>query len=306
MKTKKLTINELLAEIADHRKEVRNYKDVLHRIKLVAKMGMWEIDVEKKEVIWSDVTREIHEAEHEYNPSIEEGINFFTKGKSRQAITQAFNKAIEQNTDYDLEVQIKTAKGNIKWTRVIGISEFKDGKCIRVYGLFQDIDQNVKYRMELERQKELFRQTFEFAPNGMALISLEGKWVQVNQQVCNMLNYTKEELSKLTFQDITHPEDLDLDLKLLEELLAGKRESYQMEKRYFDKSSNLVWALLSVSMMKDETGKPLYFVSQLTNITEKKNYQKQHLLKTKDCLTSPILYHTIFARILAIFLCFFL
>ena len=104
----------------------------------------------------------------------------------------------------------------------------------------------------------------------MALIGLDGNWLQVNQKVCSMLGYSKEELSKLTFQDITHPEDLDIDLKMLDELATGKIDSYQMEKRYFNKDKNIVWALLGVSMMKDEEGNPHHFVSQLTDITEKK------------------------------------
>ncbi len=106
----------------------------------------------------------------------------------------------------------------------------------------------------------------------MALIGLDGNWLQVNQKVCSMLGYSKEELSKLTFQDITHPEDLDIDLKMLDELATGKIDSYQMEKRYFNKDKNMVWALLGVSMMKDEEGNPHHFVSQLTDITEKKYY----------------------------------
>ncbi|WP_338790780.1 PAS domain S-box protein [Bernardetia sp. MNP-M8] len=266
----KLTTDQLIAKIANQEKEVKNYKEVLHQIKTAAQMGIWEVDLEKHTMKWSDVTKQIHGVEVDYEPTIEEGIHFYPEGKNRQVITEVFKEAIEKGINYDLELQILTATGNLKWVRLIGISEIKNGKCEKLYGLIQDIDQAVKYRLELEQQKKLFRQTFEFAPNGMALVGLDGNWTQVNQQVCIMLGYTKEELSKLTFQDITHPDDLDLDLKLLEELLAGKRESYQMEKRYFHKSGNLVWALLSVSLMKDKEGNPVHFVSQLTDITDKK------------------------------------
>ncbi|WP_375561785.1 PAS domain S-box protein [Bernardetia sp. OM2101] len=266
----KLTTTELLAKIANQEKEVKNYKEVLHQIKMAAQMGIWEVDLETQVLTWSDVTKQIHEVEMDYCPTLEEGINFYLEGKNRQTITKIITEAIEKGINYDTELQIQTVKGNIKWVRVIVISEFENQKCKKLYGLFQDINQTVKYRQELEQQKELFRQTFEFAPNGMALVALNGNWIQVNQQVCSMLGYTKEELSKLTFQDITHPEDLDLDLQLLEELIAGERENYQMEKRYFHKLGNLVWALLGVSMMKDSEGNPAHFVSQLTDITEKK------------------------------------
>ncbi|WP_338767506.1 PAS domain S-box protein [Bernardetia sp. ABR2-2B] len=266
----KLDNIELLEKLANQEQETKNYQEVLDRIQKVSKMGLWEVNLEEQKVIWSEVTRQIHEVEGDYNPTVENGINFFVEGKSRDLIIEVFTKAVEEGINYDVEVELRTAKGNSVWTRAIGISEFEDRKCKRVYGLFQDIDESYKRRQQLERQKELFRQTFEFAPNGMALINLEGRWIQVNQQVCTMLGYTKYELFNLTFQDITHPDDLDLDLKLLDELVEGKRESYQMEKRYFSKSDGLVWAILSVSMMRDEAGKPLHFVSQLTDITEKK------------------------------------
>mgnify|MGYP000480573685 CR=1 FL=1 len=265
-----LSTAELLSKIAKQEKEVNNYKNVLNKIKTAAKMGIWEIDLATKEVYWSNVTCKIHEVGTGYQPTIEKGIEFYREGEHREAITKVVKEAIELGKSCDIELQIITAKGGYKWVRVIVISEFKNGECTKLYGLFQDINESVTYRKKLEQQKELFRQTFEFAPNGMALIGLDGAWIQVNKQVCKMLGYNKEELYKLTFQDITHPEDLSLDLELLRELKKGKRENYQMEKRYFDKSNNLVWALLSVSMMKDEENKPLYFVSQLTDITEKK------------------------------------
>ncbi|WP_291726308.1 sensor histidine kinase [Bernardetia sp.] len=280
----KLKTVELLDQLVEIGKEIKNYQEILGRVKSIAKMGLWEVNLEKQTVFWSDITRQIHEAEDGYSPSVEEGINFYVEGESRDLIIKVFTRAVEKGENYDVEVEIRTAKGNRIWARAIGISEFKDGKCERVYGLFQDINESYIRRQELEQQKELFRQTFEYAPNGMALISLEGKWVQVNQQVCNMLGYTKEELAKLTFHDITHPEDLDLDLKLLEELMAGKRESYQMEKRYYDKYNHIVWVLLSVSMMKNKAGKPLHFVSQLTDITEKKLLLEKTLAQNERLL----------------------
>lgn len=266
----KLNTCKILEQLIEISKEVETYQDILNRVQNVAKIGLWEVNLEQQTIFWSSVTCQIHEVEEGYKPSIEKGINFFVEGESRELITEVFTRAVEEGKNYDVEVELQTAKGNRVWARSIGICEIEDGKCKRVYGLFQDINESYKRRQELEQQRELFRQTFEFAPNGMALISLDGRWIQVNQQVCTMLGYTKEELSKLTFQDITHPEDLDLDLKLLEELKEGKRETYQMEKRYYNKSNNLVWAILSVSMMVDKNGKPLLFVSQLTDITEKK------------------------------------
>ena len=128
-------------------------------------------------------------------------------------------------------------------------------------------------------QEELFQNIFEFANGGIAIVALEGRWVKVNPSLVQLLGYAEEELYDLTFQDITHPEDLNKDLKQLDLLRKGEIENYQMEKRYFHKNGDVIWALLSVSMVVDEFKKPYYFISQITEITEqKKNVLQLNLL----------------------------
>jgi PAS domain S-box-containing protein len=115
-----------------------------------------------------------------------------------------------------------------------------------------------------------FRSAMEYAPIGMALVSREGHWLRVNKAVAEMLGYTEEELQQKTFQDLTHPDDLDNDLTLVRHLLGGDIDSYQMEKRYFHRSGRVVRALLSVSLLRDATGGPRYFISQIQDITARK------------------------------------
>lgn len=117
---------------------------------------------------------------------------------------------------------------------------------------------------------EVFKNAFEYSAIGMALVSLEGKWLKVNSRVCEILGYSADELLNLTFQDITHPDDLDLDLKYVQQMIAGEIETYNMEKRYFHKSGKTVWVLLSVSLAKNSERKPLFFISQIKDITERK------------------------------------
>ncbi|MDR6300905.1 sensor histidine kinase [Mesonia maritima] len=128
-----------------------------------------------------------------------------------------------------------------------------------------------KYRFSLEEKLRIsesaFKNNFENAAIGMAIITLDGKWHKVNNRISSMLGYTKEELSKLTFQEITFPEDLEKDLGLLKKLTNGNIPYYQMEKRYFHKSGKIVYGILAVSMVHDEKGNPLYFISQVIDIT---------------------------------------
>jgi PAS domain S-box-containing protein len=141
------------------------------------------------------------------------------------------------------------------------------------YGLIQDIHEKSAFYQQLALQEEQFRQTFDFAPIGMALVGLDGKWLRVNNAVCHLLGYTAEELHQLSFQDITHPEDLEADLALLNDVIEGRRTNYSMEKRYFHRNGAVIDALLSVSLMKDQAGKPMYFVSHINDITERKQLE---------------------------------
>ncbi|MBM9546487.1 PAS domain S-box protein [Leptospira sp. 201903074] len=150
-----------------------------------------------------------------------------------------------------------------------------DGTHFSVYGTEQAINEIKKMEKALRISEDAFRGNFDNAAIGMALLDETGRWLKVNKRVCDILGYTEKELMELTFQDITHPEDLNLDLSYLEELVTDKRKFYQMEKRYFHKKGNIVYAILAVSMVKNEEGKVLYFVSQIIDITEWKLVERE-------------------------------
>jgi PAS domain S-box-containing protein len=122
----------------------------------------------------------------------------------------------------------------------------------------------------LSENQERFRGAFDNAPIGMAMVSPEGRWLQVNRSLCEIVGYTAEELLATTFQAITHPDDLEADLDHVRQMLDGEIRFYQMEKRYFHRQGHIVCVLLSVSLVRDAEGQPLYFISQIQDITERK------------------------------------
>jgi PAS domain S-box-containing protein len=123
---------------------------------------------------------------------------------------------------------------------------------------------------ELQISQEQFRSAFGFAAIGMALVSLEGRWLRVNRALCAIVGYSERELLNLTFQDITHPDDLARDLEYVRRLLAGEIPTYQMEKRYLHKQGNVIWVLLSVSLVRAEDGSFVHFIAQIQDITTRK------------------------------------
>jgi len=119
-----------------------------------------------------------------------------------------------------------------------------------------------------------FRNAMEYSAIGMALVSTEGKWLQVNQSLCRFLGYSSDELLALTFQQITWPGDLKNDLEKLEKLTAGEINSYSMEKRYYTNEGNVVWALLTASVVRDSEGETLYYIAQIEDINELKHSEQ--------------------------------
>lgn len=124
--------------------------------------------------------------------------------------------------------------------------------------------------------EERFRGAFDHAAIGMALVAPDGQWLQVNRFLCEITGYSEAELLARTFQDITHPDDLDADLGFLRQVLSGEIASYQMEKRYLHKDGQVVWVLLTVSLVRDRHDQPVYFIKQLQDVSGRK-LREQHL-----------------------------
>lgn len=122
----------------------------------------------------------------------------------------------------------------------------------------------------LQTSEDRFRSAFDFAAVGMALVSLDGRFLQVNRSLCVILGYSETELLQTTFPAITYPDDLEADLEWNDRLLSGETQGYHLEKRYLHAQGHIVWGLLSVSLVRDPHGNPLYFVAQIEDITERK------------------------------------
>ncbi|WP_428943497.1 diguanylate cyclase [Pantoea sp. FN060301] len=125
-----------------------------------------------------------------------------------------------------------------------------------------------KEKRHITESETRFRHAMEYSAIGMALVSPQGQWLQVNKSLCRLLGYSEKELSQMTFQQITHPDDLEADVSQLYALLLGDIETYSMEKRYFRKDGELVRASLTVSLVRDSEQLPLYFISQIEDITD--------------------------------------
>jgi PAS domain S-box-containing protein len=143
------------------------------------------------------------------------------------------------------------------------------GRAARVV-LARDLTGERQARRALEASERRFRAALHHAPIGMAMVGLDGRWLEANRALCRLTGYSESELRATRFQQITHPDDLYADLAQVGRLLAGEAEWYALEKRYLRKDGSPVWVLLTVSLVRGPDGGPLHFVAQVQDITERR------------------------------------
>jgi diguanylate cyclase (GGDEF)-like protein/PAS domain S-box-containing protein len=176
---------------------------------------------------------------------------------------------------YTREKRYVRPDGSVVWVRLCGTTAIDHGTGSRVFvAHVVDISEHRRRDQALAEAEDRFRSAFDNAPIGMALVAPDGRFIKVNRSLCDLTGYSETDLLVRSFQAITHPDDLDADLALVQDVLADRRRSYQMEKRYHHADGHVIWVTLSVSLVRDPGGEPLYFISQIEDISNRKQRER--------------------------------
>ncbi|MCJ7758335.1 MAG: PAS domain S-box protein, partial [Gillisia sp.] len=190
--------------------------------------------------------------------------------------------------NYKLETRFILKTGEIIWCNVnTSIFSEPDEVGSLIITQVEDITSRKKLENKVQENANFFKNAFEYSPNAMAMISLKGKFLKANRNLAQTIGYSQEELLDRNFQEITHPEDFENDFELLDEIVAHKRETYQIKKRYVHKNGSIIYGLLNVSLLRGSAGEPLYFVAQINDITKNraaKEALKQSLSEFQDIM----------------------
>ncbi len=151
----------------------------------------------------------------------------------------------------------------------------EDGKVKGYYAILTDITKYIKAQEKLQTTENLFRRTFNHAPIGAAIVSLDFKFLRVNQELCRITDYSSEELLKIGFPDITHPDDLEKDVQYARDLEKGLIDHYQMDKRYIRKNGEPIWIKLSLRLIRDTSGAPLFYLPMMEDIDDRKKQEEE-------------------------------
>lgn len=193
-------------------------------------------------------------------------INIWNDFKDRERLVQGLKK---DGKYYNLEAKFKTKSGRLI-DGLMSASLINLDNVPHLINITRDISEIKKTQERLQKSELLFRKAFENSTSGMCLTSLKGEILRVNNKLCEILGYSSEELLGSSFPEITLPEDIPMGRENIEKALDGKIDFIDMEKRYIRKDRKTIWARVSSSLIRDAENKPLYFISHITDISEKK------------------------------------
>jgi PAS domain S-box-containing protein len=200
----------------------------------------------------------------------------------RDSVQATLKNSRERGEDFEIEFRTCWPDGSIHWICGKGaIYRDETGQPIRTAGVNFDITERKIAEAALRESEERFRRVFEEGPLGVALVATDFRFLRVNTALCQLVGYGEEELLQKTFADITHPDDVRADVELAERLFRGEIPFYRMQKRYLKKTGEVIWINLTVSMIRDPDGKPLYALGMVEDITEVKRNQEEAFARQK-------------------------
>jgi diguanylate cyclase (GGDEF)-like protein/PAS domain S-box-containing protein len=190
----------------------------------------------------------------------------------RDRVARAAEHSLHAGQGFREHFRIYTKDGRIVWILGYGQIVQLPDNSVRMLGMNMEVTDWVE---ALAASEARFSATFEQAAVGIAHLGVDGKWLDVNRRCCEILGYSKEELLKLSFAELTHPADINTDSELVQELLHGERANYSVEKRYYSKDKRLVWVNLTVSLVRKSDQSPDYLISVMEDITSRQRIKAQ-------------------------------
>ena len=284
-----------ITHIKEKEEEKNRIQKILDRTNEVARIGTWDIDLIKNTIFWSKVVHEIHEVPQDYKPDLETAINFFKEGISRDTIQEAVQKAMVHGTSYDVEVELVTLKGNTLWTRAIGQAEIVDGTCVRIFGVFQDINTFKESQLALNKAHTELKAIFNSGSIAIVTTDVNGVINLFNEGAETLTGYSASEMVGLQKPFIYHlEEELDTfrndiakrfgkdpagfhpQLELTEQNAYDTREW-----TYVRKDGSTLPVQLTLTGIKNEEGESIGFLGVSIDVIERKQAQDELLRKNQ-------------------------
>jgi PAS domain S-box-containing protein len=190
---------------------------------------------------------------------------------------------------FNADVRLRRMDGEIRWMHLSSAPRrLPDGRVLWD-GIEMDITERVEAEEQLRASEERFRSALHDSPIGMAIVGTDGRWLDVNPALCDIVGYSREEMLSGTFYAITHPDDRAVDRTQVQRMLAGETNTHRTDKRYLHKDGRVVWVQLNTFLVRSSDGSPLHFVSHMQDITARRRAQQE--LAASEALLRQFIKH---------------
>lgn len=271
---KAIRITGTFQDIDERKKLELAHQEISQRLQITTQttqIGIWEYDLIENELVWDNAMYNIFGVDKNQFSGVFEAWESTIHPDDKDKALKATNDAILGVKDFDEEFRIKLPNGQVKYIKGLSktIRNLK-GTAIKMTGANWDITDLKRAKLKLERNEASYLNTFDNSIIGMTEVGLDGKFIKINTSLSESLGYSSKELIGLTIQELTYPEDYNKEQKFLQAILSQKLDSYQLEKRFIHKNRQLVYVILTSTVVKDIDGNASYLIQQIVDITSKK------------------------------------
>lgn len=214
--------------IFDVTEQIRNEKYLLETNQ-IAEVGGWEYDVATNKIYWSSITKKIYGYDQDFMPDIEVGIKHYIEGHSKETITKLFYDAVNYGKEYDAELKIRRVNGEDIWIKTLGKVDRLNGKVVRVYGTFQNIDRAKKTEQLLERSRQEYQSLYTKHPDAVFTLDIEGNIIDLNDNTLKLFNTDLDSIKKYKFIPFYLENEAGIIASNFEEALSKKSVRFEVD-----------------------------------------------------------------------------
>jgi PAS domain S-box-containing protein len=275
---------ELEQKVDERTKELQISKKKLDETSSIARVGGWELDLKKNEMYWSDLVKQIHEVDPDYHPTLQDRINFYVP-EAVPLISKALQNAINDGEPFDIELQLFTARKNLKWIRIVGKAYRENDEIVKIGGMFQDINERKLAEIESLRKSEQLQllsneleNIIDSIPGLVFYKDTKNRYIRVNKYICDAHKMSKKQLEGLDLNDLYPREQAQAYYEDDLEVIRSRQSKINIDEP---------WGNRGVSTSKipylNETGEVIGVIGVSMDVTERK-LDEEELKKHRDHL----------------------
>ena len=275
---------ELEQKVDERTKELQISTKKLDETSSIARVGGWELDLKKNEMYWSDLVKQIHEVDPDYHPTLRDGINFFVP-EAVPVISEAMKNTINEGEPFNIELQLLTARKNVKWVRIVGKAYRENDEIVKIGGMFQDINERKLAEIESLRKSEQLQMLsneleniIDSIPGLVFYKDTNNRYIRVNKYICDAHKMSKKQLEGLSLNDLYPKEQAQAYYEDDLQVIRSHQSKINIDEPWGDR-----WVSTSKIPYLNETGEVIGVIGVSMDVTERK-LAEEELKKHRDHL----------------------